>query len=80
MTDDIRPAPLNASLRDAIEAKLNTLDANAAIVAVDYESATGLAKLAVYGKIDDKWSFAGWLAHDVRLSNTSAGFEIRRAF
>ena len=80
MIDEVRPAPLTTTLRDAIEAKLNTLDADAAIVAVDWETSTGIARLAVYGKIGENWSFAGWLAHDTKASNTAVGFEVRRTF
>jgi hypothetical protein len=85
MPNEIRRAevagPITPSLHDSIMARLNGLnDAHAVVLSVDYDNTSNMAKLAVFGNVGDGWSFAGYLAHEVKSHHTEAGFEIRKVF
>lgn len=62
-SDEIRPLPrgLGTSLIDSINQQLRDLDPKTAtaIVQVNKEG----ANLAVMLRVDQRWSFAGWLEH-----------------
>lgn len=90
MTDsptDVRPFPI-ASLRDQIEAKLNSLPAGtAAFVATTqgptvYDERRQAAIAVMVRTKDGRWSFSTWAwSHSDRpVEDLAAGFEVRHVF
>lgn len=71
----VRPFPISA-LRSSIDSKLKGMAAHSVLIVVDTdikEHANG----AVMWKVDDRFSFVGWLEHDIPSKRTSGGFEVR---
>jgi len=78
---DPRPFPI-PSIRDQVMARLAEMDAgdlSGAIITVNSDLKENV-NAAVMVRVNDTFSFAGWLNHNIPHNDNEVGFEIRKVF